>query len=454
VSAAQQQALVLGFICLCTAFMLTAVLALTRASKFGIFAVANFLLGAALFGTQVVFGFSGWRSEILAASVVELPAVFLISWVCLAQVGGGPNRPSSSPSEPVVRRPWLRGVLGWAPVALLVSWAFAVLVGLAWPSPAMQPYASAPVQFVLFKWPISISQTVYAGLAAAVFAMAAMSRSSAPVLRLRNGAFSISMVSLALVGGESALIAGVRWWVAGQRRREIIDSLLVFETIIAVVCFAFLVFGLTLRYTPVVAAAVLRKVHTGWLPARERLESSGWQAVAGGRTRGVARVTYRVEEAARLAELPQSDTERAVAAIQLIAVMRASSTKGGGITPDAARELYDMEKEILRDDVLGPKIQASLRRRADTRSSQSLYAAPLEDALKAALDLTDTHKGEADARARPLWFHLVAVASADAGLIDKGDLWKRFGNGSESSAATEVYRTAKGRLRSQVFGGP
>ncbi len=452
-SAAQQQALVLGFICLSTAFMLTAVLTLTRVSKFGIFAVANFLLGAALFGAQVVFGFSGWRSEILAASVVELPAVFLISWVCLAQVGGGPSRPNSSPSEPVVRRPWLRGVLGWAPAALFVCWAFAVLVGLAWPSPAMQPYASAPVQFVLFKWPMSISQTVYAGLAAAVFAMAAMSRSSAPVLRLRNGAFSISMVSLALVGGESALIAGVRWWVVGQRRREIIDSLLVFETIIAVVCFAFLVFGLALRYTPVVAAAVLRKVHTGWLPARERLESSGWQAVAGGRTRGVARVTYRVEEAARLAEIPQSDTERAVAAIQLIAVMQAS-TKGGGVTPDAARELYDMEKEILRDDVLGPKIQASLKRRAESRSSQSLYAAPLEDALKAALDLTDINRGEADARARPLWFYLVAVASADAGLIDRGDLWKRVGNGSEIAAATEVYRTAKGRLRSQVFGGP
>lgn len=451
-SAAQQQALVLGFVCLSTVFVLTAVLFLTRVSKFGIFAVANFLLGAAIFGAQVVFGFSGWRSEILAASVVELPAVFLISWVCLAQVGGGPNRPNSLPSEPVVRRPRLRGVLKWAPAVLLASWIFAVLVGFAWPSPAMQPYSSAPVQFVLFKWLLSIPQTFYAVLAAVVFAMAAMSRSSAPVLRLRNGAFSISMVSLALVGGESGLIAGVRWWVAGQRRREIVESLLAFETIIAVVCFAFLVFGLALRYTPVVAAAVLSKVHTGWLPARERLESSGWQAVAGGRTRGVARVTYRVEEAARLAGLPQFDTERAVAAIQLIAVMRTPSTERGGITPEVARELYDMEREILRDKVLGPKIQAFLRRRTDARGSQSLYAAPLEDALKAALDLTDTQADEADARERPLWFHLVAVASADAGLLDKEDLWKRSGDRAGNSAAVEAYRTAKDRLRSQVFG--
>lgn len=117
-----------------------------------------------------------------------------------------------------------------------------------------------------------------------------------------------------------------------------------------------------------------------------------------------------------------------------------------------ARELYDMEREILRDKVLGPKIQAFLRRRTDARGSQSLYAAPLEDALKAALDLTDTQADEADARERPLWFHLVAVASADAGLLDKEDLWKRSGDRAGNSAAVEAYRTAKDRLRSQVFG--
>lgn len=209
-SVAQQQALILGSICLAAALVLAVVLALTRASRFGVFAVINFLLGAVLFGTQVAFGFAGWRSEVLAASVVELPAVFLISWVCLAQVGGVSDGTNTSPSEPVVRRPRLRRVLGWAPVALLAPWAFAVFVGFAGPSAAMQPYAPAPVQFLLFKWPMSISQTVYAGLAAAVFAMAAVSRASAPVLRLRNGAFSVSMASLALVGAETTLTAGVR----------------------------------------------------------------------------------------------------------------------------------------------------------------------------------------------------------------------------------------------------
>lgn len=451
-SAAQQQAFILGLVCLFAALALTAALFLTRVSKFGVFAVANFLLGAMVFGAEVAFGFSGWRSEILAASVVELPAVLLISWVCLALVGGLPGRLNNPPSEPVVRHPRMRRVLGWAPAALLACWILGVLVGLVWPSPAMQPYSSAPAQFLAFKWPISVSQAIFAGLAATVFAMAATSVSSATVLRLRNGAFAVSMAMLAMIGGESALIAGARLWIDGQSRREVINSLFVFETAFAVVCFASLVFGVTLRYTPAIAATVLSRVHTGWLPARERLESSGWQSVAGGRTRGVSRVTYRVEEAAKLAGLPRSDAERAVAAIQLMAVMQHPSTETGVVTPEAARELYDMEREILRDEVLASKIHSSLQRRADATDGPHLYVAPLQDALKAALDLTDTH--EYRIGARPLWFHLTAVAAVDAGLIDEDSIWKRFGNGEKNSAAVAAYHSAKGRLRSQVFGRP
>ena len=165
-SPAQQQFLVLSLVCLFTAIALAAMLLLTRVSKFGVFAVANFLLGAAIFGAQVFVDLSGWRSEILASAVVELPAVLLISWICLALVGGPPGRPNASPSEPVVRRPRLRRALGWAPAALLACWMLGALVGLVWPSPAMQPYSAAPVQFVAFKWPISIPQAFYAGLAA------------------------------------------------------------------------------------------------------------------------------------------------------------------------------------------------------------------------------------------------------------------------------------------------
>ena len=450
-NAAQQQALVLGSICLATALVLTVVLILTRASRFGIFAVVNFLLAAVLFGTQVVFGFSGWRSEVLAASVVELPAVFLISWVCLAQVGGLTESTRSLPSEPVILRPRLRKVLGWALVALLVPWFLALVVGMLWPSAAMRPFAAAPVQFLLFKWPMSLSQAVYAGLAAAVFAMAAMSGASATVLRLRNGAFSISMAALSLVAVETTLAAGARWWVEDGSRQEIVRHLLVLETILAMVCFASLILGLALRYTPVVAAAVLSKVHTGWLPARERLESSGWQVVTGGRTRGVARATHRVQEAARLAGIPQSDAEKALAAIQLIAVMQDASTEKGVITSEAARELYEMESEISRDEVLGPRLQASLQRRDKTDWPRPPYTAPLQDSLKAAVDLTDNVR-DACKGVRPLWFYLVAVASADAGLIDRDRALRRLGEQGEIHEAARVYCAAKGRLRARSFG--
>jgi hypothetical protein len=242
--------------------------------------------------------------------------------------------------------------------------------------------------------------------------------------------------------------------VEGQRRREIIDFILAFETATAVVCFASLILGLALRYTPAVAVAVLGKVHTGWLPARERFESSGWRVMAGGRTLGMARVTYRTEEAARLVGLSQLDAEKAVATIQLIAVMRDPSADKGGITAEAARELYEIENEILRDEVLGPRIQASIQRRADTGGLRSLYAAPLQDALKAALDLTDTQESSVDVQARPLWFYIAAVASADSGLVDSDDLRTWLGDQMKSSVATEAYLAAKGRLRAQVFGRP
>lgn len=451
-SVAQQQTLTLGLICLFTAAVLAGILALTRVSRFGVFAVANLLLGAGAFGAQAAFGFSGWRSEIVSASAVELPAVFLISWVCLAQAGGFGNRLNSTPSEPVVRHPRLRKVLGMAPVVLLACWIFAVVVGLLWPSPAMQPYTSAPAQFLLFKWPISIPQMIYASLAATVFAMSAMSRASASVLRLRNTAFSVSMALLALIAAESALFASVRFWEEGQRRREIIDLLLFFETLFAVGCFVALAVGLALRYTPTVAAAVLARVHTAWLPARERLESSGWQAMAGGRTRGVTRLVYRVEEAARLLGLPGSDTERAIAAIHLLAVVQDPSTEKGAITPSAARELYDIEQEILSDEALAAKIRSSLQRRKVKLARQPLYAAPLQDALKAALDLIDKQTDEADTR--PLWFYLVAAASADAGLIDGHGMGERFGDRDKGSVAAKAYQAAKLRLRSQVFSKP
>ena len=83
-SAAQEQAALLGSLCLVASVVVAAVMVLSRVSRFGAFVAVNFLFAAALFWTQVAYGFSGWRSEIVAAARSELPGVLLVCWVCLA----------------------------------------------------------------------------------------------------------------------------------------------------------------------------------------------------------------------------------------------------------------------------------------------------------------------------------------------------------------------------------
>ena len=452
-SVAQQQALVLGSLCLAASIVLAGVLVLSRASRFGVFVAVNFLLAAALFWAQVVYGFSGWRSEILAAAASELPVVLLVCWVCLAQVGGLPARFSSPPMEPVLRHPRLRKALGAAPVFLPAAWGCGVLVGLAWPSPAMQAYASAPPQFLLFKWPISVSEGIWAGLAATVFALAAGSSTSALILRMRNLAFAVSMLALALIAVESAIFAGVRLWVGGDGRRDVIDLLLAIETVMAVVCFLALVLGLALRYTPSVATSVLARLHTAWIPARERFEFHRWRTIASGGARGRIRASYRVEEAARVARLPEPDTEKALAAIQLIAVMKDPAAETGWVTPEAARDLYEMQEEISHDKVLWSKIGAAMRGHPGRASSRVVGPESSQEALRAVLDLTDPQPGPGDGTRRALWFHLVAVAAVDVGLVDRRRVLERFGSQPGYRDATRAYRTANDSLRTRTLGG-
>jgi hypothetical protein len=80
----------------------------------------------------------------MVAVMTELPVVLIIAWVCLALAGG---LPAQLPAEPVARRPWLRAILGSAPLVLLLSVGLATAVGLIWPSPALRVYAPAPPGF-------------------------------------------------------------------------------------------------------------------------------------------------------------------------------------------------------------------------------------------------------------------------------------------------------------------
>jgi hypothetical protein len=448
-SVAQHQALVLAGLCLAGSIFLGILALSSRRTWFVVFAAFNLFLGAVLFATQVVFGFSGWRSETVAALVSELPPVFLISWVCLAQAGGLYPWSSAVPAEAVAQRPRLRVLLRTAPLFLLLGWGFAAIVGLVWPSPAMQAYASAPPQFVVFKWSISAAEAFYSILATWVFVLAARSSTATLALRLKNVAFAVALFCLASIAVESAIVAGIRLWGSDEGRRDVVETLLTLEVYLAAFCFGGLVLGLALRYTPTIAATFLRQLHTSWIPAQERFESLKWRAVISGQARGAIKASHRIVEAAKLRGLSQAETEKALATIQLVATLKDPSAERAQITPEAARELYQLQEEILDNDALASRISWAARWDSRIRESRTVKSEPLHDALKATLDLIDCNEEQADPIARPLWYHLVAVSAADIDLISPEMVRTRLGRQPEYRMAYEAYHATKASARSR-----
>ena len=171
-SAAQHQALVLGSASF-AAFIIFLCFLPSRRTKFSIFAACNLLFVALMFGVVALVDLSGGRAEVMVAVMTELPVVLIVAWVCLALAGGLPARLGTLPAEPVARRPWLRAVLGSAPLVLILSLGLATTVGLVWPSPALRVYSSAPPQFLVLKGLIMVPEGLYSGLAAVVFVVAA-----------------------------------------------------------------------------------------------------------------------------------------------------------------------------------------------------------------------------------------------------------------------------------------
>jgi hypothetical protein len=449
VSAAQHQHLVLGILSLTAFVFFVCLIPSSRRTWFGVFAALNLLLATLIFGSVALLDLSGWRVEIMAALLTELPFIFVVSWVCLAQAGYLPTRRGALPIEPVACRPRLRTVLRTAPFFLLLAWALAAVIGLAWPSPAMQAYAPAPPQFVLFKWTMMISEGFYSSLAALVFAMAALSATPVLRLRLKNLAFFVGMFSLTLIAVESAIWAGVRLWAPKEIRQALVEALMPLEAFLVIVCLLAFACGLTLRYTPAIADTLLRHLQTGWLLAQERFESLKWHAVTAGRVRGVIRASHHVAEAADLQGVSRSDKEKALATVQLVAVMQDPSTEAERITPETTRELYEFQEQLLHDDALASKIGWATRWGSQTTSEfQTVKSAPLHDALEAALDLVDYHDEQDVGRARPLWYHLAAVSAADAGLIDPGRVHDLLGRQPEHLAAVKAHHAAKRLSRS------
>jgi hypothetical protein len=128
--------------------------------------------------------------------------------------------------------------------------------------------------------------------------------------------------------------------------------------------------------------------------------------------------------------------------------MKDPSSETRHITPEAARKLYKLQKEILCDDALSSKISWATGLRSRAQEYQTVKSAPLHEALRAALDLID-HEGEwPRIKTRPLWHWIVAVSAADAKIIDPLTLARvQLDEQDEYCMAVEAYGEAKTCLR-------
>jgi len=417
-SAVQHQALVLGAISLVAFVFFTYFALSSRRTRFGVFAACNLLFVAMVFGAVATFDLSGERTEIVVAIMTELPIVLIVAWVCLALAGGLPYLSGTLPVEPAVRRARLRTLLRSAPFVLLFFLGVASVIGFVFPSPAIRVYAPAPIEFFVMKGLIMVPEGLYSGLAALVFVMAGRSSGLKRRLYFKNLAFSLGMAFIALIAIESTIFAGVRVWVADQNRLAILKMLNTCETCLAISCIIVFALGLSLRYTPAVAGPLLQRLQTGWLHAQEQFESLEWQAVNAGAAQRLRDASDTVAMACRLRDVSESDMEKALATIRLVAVMKDPSSETQHITLEAARKLYELQEEILGDDVLASKISWAAGLRSRAREPQTVKSAPLHDALRAALDLIDDHGSDVPVESRPLWYWIAAVSAADAKIID------------------------------------
>ncbi len=417
-SAVQHQALVLGAISFVAFVFFTYFALSSRRTKFGVFAACNLLFVTMVFGAVATFDLSGERTEVVVAIMTELPIVLIVAWVCLALAGGLPYLSGTLPVEPAVRRARLRTLLRSAPFVLLFFVGVASVIGFVFPSPAIRVYAPAPIEFFVMKGLIMVPEGLYSGLAALVFVMAGRSSGLKRRLYFKNLAFSLGMAFIALIALESTIFAGVRVWVADQNRLAILKMLNTFETCLAISCIIVFALGLSLRYTPAVAGPLLQRLQTGWLHAQEQFESLEWRAVSAGAAQRLRDASGTVAMACRLRNVSESDMEKALATIRLVAVMKDPSSETQHITPEAARKLYELQEEILGDDVLASKISWAAGLRSRAREPQTVKSAPLHDALRAALDLIDDHGNDVPVETRPLWYWIAAVSAADAKIID------------------------------------
>ncbi|MDP8948744.1 MAG: hypothetical protein M3N00_00640, partial [Actinomycetota bacterium] len=409
-------------------------------------AAANSLLLGAIFFALALFGFSSWRAEVLGSMARELPFVLILSSICLAQAGRLPTRSQAAAFEEVERRPRLRTVLIAAPAVQLCSWFSAGVAQMIWPIPALSSFAPAPPRFLVITWLSMLPEAFYTGLAAWLFLKAAGPNAPAVRLRLKNLSFSVGTFAWLFMTLNASVHAAVRVLLPDRTREEVTAAQLGLENLLLVTSAVAYGFGLALRYAPTINEALVRRVYPTLLRSQDRLESYKWHLVTGGKVRKTIRISHYAAEAADQQGLSEEDTEKMLTTIQLIAIMKDTSSQTREITPKGARELYELQREFMRDEALASKVNWVKHWHQDNSELENIRSAPLHDALEAALDLTG-HPTNSDGAVadtpRALWHHLAALSAADAELLVAERVQEKLGDQVAYHRALNAYNAAK-----------
>jgi hypothetical protein len=441
-SQGQLQWLSLALVCFVGFLLLLGLWLFGRRTRFVVVFGIGMLLSSAAFGILAVLNPVGLRQQVAAALAPELLFISIFAWICLAQVGTLPSR-ADAPLPALLNRPRLRSVLRRSPLVLGTVWLSAFIVGMVWPSPAMQPLAQAPVSYLLFKWPLMLIEAFYAALTSVIFLTAAGREVPNGRLRAKNAAFAVAAFCGSMVALNAALNAAVRFWVADASLRwALVDLQLRLELILASLSVVAAAVGLALQYKPVLSTTLLRRLQSAWLNAYDRFEALRWRSVAVGKAREVTRASYHLARAAEWLGLPEPNKRRALEVVELLVAMKNASPEEDALKPLSARELYEVQTEILRNQALASRFTRSASWGFTAAEPQSILSVPLYDALGAALEIIGETQEDTQDPARPLWYHLAAVSAVDAGLAQRTRT-EVLASQPEYAIALEAYRKAK-----------
>ncbi len=403
------------------------------------------------FGASAYFGFSSWQAQVLGSLLRELPYYVILSSVCLAQAGWRLTRRGLShatvPAH-VMARPRLRRALTTAPAMLLASWLVLGVLQFIWPSPALQLFAPAPPQFLLFSLLTSVPDGLYTALITYTFCLAAGPAAPTRYLRLKNMLFSIGASAWFLMLLNANVYAAERVFLPRPLLEITTGAHLTLEKTFIISSAVAFAIGLVVPRAPKENPVLARWVYPRLLRLQEAFEEARWHTVKGNKLRNLVRGSYYATQAARSLRIGSYDTELLHTTIQLTAILSSHADRTR-ITPDKARELLDLQTEVLKEQALLEGTPQSKEWMSELPDKDKIPAPPLHRALNAAVDFTDRsdHREDLHGSEWPLWYYLAAVVVEDLGYADPSAIRSVRERHTDYNKAQAAYTNAKNAAR-------